>query len=205
MPSSQPSRHLPFHALMRALRAPGCPACELGQVSGERWLRTLFHEFVNDPGVRDRLRAARGFCARHTELAAQIGDHLGLCILQADLLADALGALNARPRDACPCCAAEREAATRGIAVLLDHLGEPDVSAAYRAGDGLCLPHLRQALSGGQTAQGVALAALEREKLQALVAQCELFIAHYAGRRRTEPMGPERDVWRRAGRKLAGG
>lgn len=51
--------------LKRALAAPGCPLCRLGEEAAHRYLRFVLHESVNDPATRDRLAAAWGFCRRH--------------------------------------------------------------------------------------------------------------------------------------------
>ncbi len=51
--------------LKRALAAPGCAVCRMGEEAVRRYLRFVLHESVNDPATRDRLAAAWGFCRRH--------------------------------------------------------------------------------------------------------------------------------------------
>ncbi|HLK55081.1 MAG TPA: hypothetical protein VKU00_00865, partial [Chthonomonadaceae bacterium] len=65
---------------------PLCALCRLTARSVERALRTLFAEFVNDPPTRQRFRQARGVCAAHIPLLAELGDALGVAILYHDLV-----------------------------------------------------------------------------------------------------------------------
>ena len=204
MPHDPPSRHLGFHRLLDALRLPGCPICRLVGSAGHRSLDTLFYGHVNDPGVREGLRQAEGFCARHVARALQAGNPLGGSIIYADVLRHVAGHLRRQPSGVCPCCATEATAATNAIVELVAHFEEEDVQAAYRAGNGLCLPHLRRALSQGDGRVCATLEQVEREKLQGLAQECDALVAksdyHHIG----EELGPERDAWKRAARKLAG-
>lgn len=190
---------------MDVLGQPGCPACRLADAAARDWLAALFHEHVNDPEIRARLRRSRGFCREHAEAAMKLGDALGCSIIYADLLTEAAGSLAGGGPEHCPACAVGRAAAQRALGTLLGHLAEDDVLAAYRAADGLCLRHLGQAiaLSRGPTAE--RLADMERERLARLAAECEAFVTKSDYRGIGEPKGPEGDAWQRAARKLAGG
>ena len=66
MAARRPSKHMTYHSLREALAAPGCAFCRLVASAVDRYLRALLHESVNDPEVRERLRASRGFCREHS-------------------------------------------------------------------------------------------------------------------------------------------
>jgi hypothetical protein len=199
-----PARHIEFHAVLEALPLSGCPACRLGDRAARRWLRSLFHESINDGPTRDLLRQSHGFCARHACLACRIGDALGWSILAADVTAAVLRDPLAQPTAPCPACAAERSATDRAIETLLAHIEEDDFASAYARSEGLCLPHLRQALRGGPTGARQRLERIEREKLTMLLAQLNAFVEHADYRHTAEAYGSERNAWLRAARKLSG-
>ncbi len=52
-------------ALKRAVMAPGCPICRVGEEAVQHYLRFVLHESVNDLATRSLLSAAWGFCRRH--------------------------------------------------------------------------------------------------------------------------------------------
>lgn len=197
-------RHSDFFALMEAVGRPGCPICRLADEAGRRFLRSLLYERVSDVDTRDQLRRDGGLCREHTAMLLAIGDALGSSIIYADLLQAAVEGRVARGR--CMVCRVAEDAAHRAIAALLAHIAEEDVLAAYIASDGLCLPHL--SLVTGSRRAGAAVTALEgieRQRLEALAAECREFVRKSDYRRRGEPLGAERDAWRRAALKLAGG
>jgi hypothetical protein len=81
------------HDLLADGRKAGCPACHGEHRAGWRYLDALLWEFVNDPGVRASLRASRGFCREHSEMALAVASEqaasLGMAILYEDLLGTA--------------------------------------------------------------------------------------------------------------------
>ena len=202
---AKPRRHLGFFALMEALQQPGCPACRLADRAGRRFLETLFDEQVTDPLTRARLRRARGFCRGHTEIVVGMGDALGSSIIYADLLAEVRQALRGGTSEQCPACQSGTDAAKRALSTLLGHLDEEDVLAAYRNGDGVCLEHLSQLTTEKNRSAASVLVEIERDRLQRLAAECEEFVAKSDYRRQGEALGPERNAWQRAARKLGGG
>ncbi len=184
---------------MEALERPGCPLCRLADEAGRRFLRALLYERVNDVPTRNELRRGGGFCRLHTGLLLSMGDALGASIIYADLLRSS----SAAPASdhTCLVCVAAQSATHRAMAALSRHIEEPDVLAAYSACDGLCLPHLAELTGPGAD----TIADIERERMEALAAECLEFVAKSDYRRRNEPMAAERDAWRRAALKLAGG
>lgn len=202
-----PGHHLDFFVLLEALQQVGCAACRLADQAGRRFLQTLFYEQVTDGIVRARLRRAGGFCREHTRLALKLGDALGSSIIYGDLLGEASRSLGGKsPARSCLVCQAGAEAARRGLKVLTAHLADADVLAAYQEGDGLCLDHLGQILGSKRSPDTAGtLLQIERERLQRLAEDCAEFVVKSDYRRIGETLGPERDAWQRAARKLGGG
>ena len=52
-------------ALKRAVMAPGCPICRVGEEAVQHYLRFVLHESVNDLATRSLVGAAWGFCRGH--------------------------------------------------------------------------------------------------------------------------------------------
>jgi hypothetical protein len=204
---------------MEALQEPGCPICWLAAAASKRWLQALFHEYINDAGVRLRLRSSGGFCSRHTRQMLGIGDPLGGSILYADVLRDSLDAPVASEEPTCLLCEYEARTALAALETLLEHIPEDDVQSAYDQSDGICWPHLRLATTGGRHRRGHLrvsstrdsgdpadlLLALERQKMMALVEECEGFVAKSDYRHSGRVTPGEGNAWRRAAWKLGGG
>jgi hypothetical protein len=190
---------------MDALRQGGCPICRLADEASQSRLQALFYELVNDLPTRERLREGGAFCPRHTRQALRIGDPLGGSIIYADLLRRARDANPSEWRTSCLLCDHEAEVVRGMLKVLLDHIEEDDVCAAYRASDGLCLAHLRQARAHSRRPETLRLAALERDIVAGLAKQCDGFVAKSDYRNSQSLCEGEGDAWRRAARKLGGG
>jgi hypothetical protein len=75
-----------FYDMRDALAQPGCPVCRLKAEYVEQFIGNLLYEKVNDPGLRDRIRAARGFCHEHAWELARRGAALGVAIILRDVL-----------------------------------------------------------------------------------------------------------------------
>ncbi len=81
------SRHRLYYDLLDAFGQEGCPICRLGKLTVARYLDILAYENVNDPGVRDKLRAARGFCNYHAyQFLEEIRDLLAVGIIYRDVV-----------------------------------------------------------------------------------------------------------------------
>ena len=207
----RPSRHLVYHELREALSEEGCALCRLRERSVERYLQGLLYESVNDPGVREKLRASRGFCPRHTWQVRRLGGPLGVSILWRDLLSqEALltGGPTGRRRGAsgehvCPACAIASDAERRYLEELGEHLTTGDLRAEYEASAGLCLPHVRLLARGTEQGREYLLT-VEREKVGRLREELSEIIRKHDYRFAAEPRGEEKDAWIRATRKLAG-
>ncbi len=85
-----------YAQLASALEEAGCPVCLLAARAVSRFLDGLSYEQINDPGLRERLRASRGFCNRHAwQFVEQVRDGLGTAILYGDILGTVLSSLRA--------------------------------------------------------------------------------------------------------------
>jgi len=208
--AERPSRHMTYHDLREAFAEAGCVVCRLVANAVDRYLRALLHERVNDPGVRERLRASFGFCREHSWQLQRRGDPLGISILWRDLLSQGVEGDDSSRRPGrrrpqiCPACEAAVEAERRYLGTLLDHIEVGELRNEYAASRGLCLPHVRAALAQALPEAKRFLMASESDKLARLSAELAEIIRKNDYRFREEPWGPEKDAWIRATGKLAG-
>ncbi len=163
------SNEATFDNLIRALELPGCAVCRLVARRGDAFLASYCYEHVNDIGLRESIRDARGFCQRHAHDLLDKLDTLAVAITYRDVLntlvreLDALGGGaaparrlgrfwrangggNMRVPAPCPACTAEAGAGARALDVLAEWLTDPRMAAALARGDPLCLDHLRGVL-----------------------------------------------------------
>ena len=215
-----------YHELLGDIRGPGCPVCRGCNMAAWRYIDSLLWEFVNDGGVRARLRRAHGFCREHAllalEVAAEQGAASGIATLYEDFLLharqEAIAVIGRRPRrllrtnsapdpvpldphERCPVCESVSRATDNYVRLLGG--SEPDSeigTAARRELRSLRLPHLRR---------GIELAAshddAERLLHVYLRGEAELrtdlheFLRKQSYVHRDEPVSQrERSSWRRA-------
>jgi hypothetical protein len=67
-----------------------CPVCQFSHEGVVHHIDALFYEQVNDPGVREKIRKARGFCRFHARMIARQRDELGSAIILKDVLSNDL-------------------------------------------------------------------------------------------------------------------
>jgi hypothetical protein len=149
------SRHSTFYDVLEALGQPGCAICTLVARTRWRYLDSLAYEHVNDPGVREKIREALGFCNRHAWYFVEaVREVFGAAIIYRDILHTVQratsggltrGALD--PTGPCPACAAEWQAAADALLILSEAMDEPDFRSALAQSEGLCGPHLLQAMA----------------------------------------------------------
>ncbi len=200
-----------YSDILEAFAAEGCPVCSLVERDTRRALDALMYESVNDPKTRERIRRARGFCARHVEMLIENPSVLGLAIIGADLVGEAMARLEERPArwkqapaPACPACERARQWETDTLTTLAAAAGNADLRAGYAASGGLCLPHLDRVLHLAAPADRAWIAETERQILDALRAHLREVIRKSDYRFQDEPAGEEAGSWRRALWKLAG-
>jgi hypothetical protein len=222
-----------FYDLRDAMAQPGCPVCRLKADAVERFLDTLLWENVNDPGARQDIRQARGFCHQHAWQLIQGGAASGAVIIMRDVVQNVLRILESArlepampggflrrtqpaaaaelvaelaPQLSCPACAQAEMVESGLITTLVEGLrGEDGLLQAYRASEGLCLPHLRQALSMARDPDVAAVLVDTQcaiwEKLEGHLSE---IIRKFDYRYREEPRGEETGAAARAVAALSG-
>jgi|YNPNPStandDraft_1061719.scaffolds.fasta_scaffold14669_2 hypothetical protein len=166
-----------------ACAAGGCVVCAHNDRATRRYLANLLYENVLDVELRAALVAARGFCAAHARLLAEValaeaGGRLGVATLYETVVhrleADLRGALNGlslpQPRrrpghkiaaalkahGVCPACRVLDESEqtfAHGLTQVVAAPGEG--RTLFQSSEGLCLPHLRQCLQLAETKTAV--------------------------------------------------
>ncbi|HEX6291804.1 MAG TPA: DUF6062 family protein [Herpetosiphonaceae bacterium] len=221
----KPPSRTDLHA---AYTAAGCGVCGLLMRSERRYIDATLYEHVTDVRWRAEVRAARGFCALHTQHVLEVGrSALGVSLVAADILKTlrealtatdaggtisrlraALGASNPsasalQPQQPCPICTYLADLGAVYIAALLDDIATDEGRAAYARSAGLCLPHFLMAVRRG----GPGLATLTTHQAQVwerLEAELSEFARKSDYRFADETIDAERDAWRRALLLLSG-
>lgn len=84
-----------YFALLEAFGKKGCPVCRFMAEFSLTYLGAFFYEQVNDVGLRQKLRASRGFCNWHAWQARQIASSaLGVAIVANDLITEEMTRLD---------------------------------------------------------------------------------------------------------------
>lgn len=223
---SSHGKHLTYFALMEALEGEGCPLCVLVLGALRRYFDSLVYEQVNDPLIRENLRASQGFCAAHGEMLRQARSGLGSAIMHRDLLntiarrlereshsqqspADWLQGLvqGGRTRHAlplaatlpCPACVYACESEQKYVDTLLGNWGDEELRSAFRSSAGLCLPHLRMTLGRARDPESFeAMKTAQLEIWGELIGELDEFVRKHDYRFSGEPMGEEGTSWSRA-------
>lgn len=210
-----------------------CPVCSLRDRAERRYIDIAFYDQVTNVQWRGQIRAARGFCVPHTTRIIDEGrSAVGIALIADDLLktlqeqlgtavpeapsawSRLLGGLGSgsralagrlRATGPCPLCAHVQEYAPVHIRSLLQDLQTAEGQRLYATSAGLCVPHLVQTLEIGEPAGGItALIERQKEVWRDLEAELQEFIRKNDYQFAGEPIGAERDAWRRAFRLLAG-
>ena len=211
-------KHALYFDLIDACAETGCPVCRLSLKSTRRYLDGVMYEYVNDPGARDDLRAARGYCNKHAWWLTEIhGASLGVAIVYEDILRSVAGAVEGvpdghkararaeellkrlRPAGECPACTHRDTKEGHVLNTLLKHIHDERLAAALKTSSGLCLPHLVRAVELVKDNNTLGrLAALQQEKLVRLQNELAEFIRKSDYRFQAEGFGQEGNSWRRA-------
>ena len=225
----QPRRHAGEHDLIAAFGMAGCPVCRLASEAVDAYLTAVCYEQVNDLDLRAQLRAAGGFCRPHAHrfLRQRLGQFASAIVYRdvlntargrirdhqpargGSFLGGLLGQRGARKGIAtggapnCPACAALSEAEERHIGTVVSRITRPEFLAAYRAGEGLCLPHLDRALEADGEAPRL-LAEVAVEKLGTIVAELDEYIRKHDYRFQDESLAGAEDVPSRAIERAVG-
>lgn len=219
-PIGRPGRRddLVLARVREALSLGGCPVCRLAHHAVHRFLDTFLYERVNDPGTREELRAAWGFCPQHAwMLPAQRHPVLGVAITYLDLLRRLRSRLDTflcrrrgglaralwsslRPSASCPACRHLRRMEEVYAASVADHASDPELRRALSGPAALCLPHLLLASSLARSEEAVRdLAASYRQAVLQLEADLSELVRRHDYRFRHEGLTPEQATsWLRA-------
>ena len=213
--------------LERAFKKKGCALCHLEYKAVKHFLDSILYESVNDPEIRERTRAALGFCNRHAWQMRHIGGNaLGTAFLQRTALdewqkqLDRVGAPNGKTRiekyreevaaanqATAPClgCQQQAEIEKRHIETFLAALVEPDFRQLVRGSGGLCRVHFSAACLMGNDPHALGmLIEIQGEINRGLLGELDEFIRKSDYRFVAEGFGAEGDSWIRAIECLSG-
>ncbi len=228
MAARKPRRHAGEHDLIEAFSQPGYPVCRLATEAVDAYLTSVCYEQVNDLDLREQLRSAGGFCRAHAErfIKQRLGQ-LAAAIVYRDVLSTARKRLagggwggsgrsklvalftggrsrtESRSLPPCPGCEAYEEAEGRYLSALKNRLVDPTVRERYRAGDGLCLPHIDRALQSDD-AGARALAEVAIEMLGTIVGELDEYIRKHDYRFHTAVWDGGEDTPERAVERAVG-
>jgi hypothetical protein len=219
--------------LVEAFGKPGCPVCRLTRKDVEGYLHSLLFEGFRFPENHERFRAGRGLCNAHAWQMADSfkGALLNIGVYYRGAVKNAIQALEAPPAAAArsglarllgggepssavaasleptgPCVACEIRVTSEKLytRTIGEHITDRRLADAYRASNGVCLPHFRTALRYARGAGERELVAIQRGIWEALIAELDEFKEMHDHRHTGEWMGEEGDSWLRALRSLAG-
>lgn len=212
-----------YYDLMERFTRPGCPICKLLQRDVGRYLDSLRYEYLNDVPTVKAMRAARGLCNDHSWQFADTKGNAGAIALLYGHALDALTSVEAarsgfnllrgkasaaqalEPEASCPACQHLDTMQTHLIEVFAGFLSEDRFVEAFRASEGLCLPHVGLALREiDRPKEADLLLTIQRERWVALQAELDEFIRKSDLHYRDETFGEESDSWRRALVAIAG-
>ncbi len=223
-----PDHDVLYHEILESLQAGGCAICRLARRASDSYLHALIYEGVTDVKLREALRAARGLCYRHAwRLAATRGAVLGTAIVYRDVINTLTKALEAQPAvgsrfrlpglgqggltqalapaASCPACTLEDDAQDRAARILVKHLDDAAIGAAYLAAGGLCLPHFQVALAHAGPAGVKTLADCQAQAWRRLRDELDELIRKHDYRFRHELVtDAEAIAWQRAVAAVAG-
>jgi Family of unknown function (DUF6062) len=203
---------LSYFDLVETFAEPGCALCNLLLRDADRFLDSLLYEHVTDPDIHRKFRASRGLCNEHSwQLIRHKGNSLGIAVLYGAVIDEVMKLIDQPPRarrsladrleptGPCMACRLLADAEKRFIQVLIEYIADPKLDTAYRASDGLCLPHFRETLRQTRDLdRQQTLLAIQKAIWSRLRTDLEEFEAKNDYRRIHEPMGTEGNSWVRA-------
>lgn len=220
-------KHTAYYELLKQLGQPDCPICALAHRRTHAFLERYLDEGVVHEDTWDRLVAAGGWCGRHAHEIEGFDDGLAVSLFYGYLLKKKTEALHAgkpllphtpgtieastmlgrlRGQDAqleCPACAIEHETERTQAHLVAKALDESEAVAAMDAHPGFCLGHVDLVLQRADEKHRAAFRAQQSKKLQTLADELELFVRR-SEHGATEPIGAERDAWKRALKRYYG-
>lgn len=221
--SAMKEKGLEFFAVLEALRtAQRCPLCELEVRGIQKYFDSLLYESVNDPGVRARLREARGYCGRHAHVLLGFRNGLATAILYREQLEEFAKYLAAGPsrqsrarrshprgtwtqEDRCPACAVQITLRTCYQDVLAAWLLEEPLRSAFEQAHAFCVPHFLLCAEHMRVSETRRfLREVQAHKVTLLLNDLAEFIRKHDYRFSAEGFGREGTAWREAVLMMAG-
>jgi len=216
-------KHTTYYNFLDALKEQGCPVCFLVKKGTHKTMDDFLYESVNDPGLRQEIKASQGFCNRHAWQLQKFGDGFGQAIVYSDLMNIILNKLEAigasfsvkemlkkilpgiSKKHICMFCRQEGEVEERYISVFWESFSDPEFSVSYKNSFGLCLPHIVFAIKKCRNKESSKeFLEIESPKLSSLVEELKEFSRKHDYRFSNEKFGKEGDSWIRAIEKLIG-
>jgi hypothetical protein len=215
-------KHTTYLNLLEALKE-GCPLCFLVRKTTQRLMADFLYESVNDPGIREDIKASQGFCNRHAWQLQKFGDGLGQAIIYSDLMNAVSKELKERDESVaikelvksishrttkkriCIFCRQEKDTEERYVSVFWESFDDLEFSLHYKNSFGLCLPHLAVALKKCKSKKfSNELVNIESQKLSNLIGELKEFMRKHDYRFSQEKFGKEGNSWIRAVEKSTG-
>jgi len=210
-------RHAPYHLLLEAFEAPGCPVCAIVDRHVLRYLDMLIYEHVNDIQMREELRrgAALGAAIIYRDVLHALRERMASATSGGPMLPGsrsrrargpfARGAAQADPHTQCPACAVRLREEEAFLGTVLAHTEDWQFMERYTASGGLCFVHLDQALAMNRDSKA-AQRLLEGHGpiVDRLIAELDEFQRKHDYRFRGEPLGEEATSWKRAIEMVSG-
>ncbi len=220
-----------YYDLIEAFTQTGCAVCRLVKRDVQRHIDEILYEHVTDTAMYNRFRASRGLCAEHGQLLLGFGNALGIATLYEAVLdklvslsQDGLGISTTRTLSRLlsksngqaladmlapdqPCIACEMQSASddRYADILGEYIQDDKLQTAYRQSDGLCLSHIRHALTRAKTGDNAKLLlTIQAEIWHKLRTELAEFRRKYDFQHVDEAMGAEGDSWMRAVLRVGG-
>lgn len=222
-----------YFDLIETFAKPGCALCNLLLRDTDRFIDSLLYEYVMETDTQQTFRAARGLCNEHSWRLThyQGGGALNIAVLYQATLDEVLNAikqagvdnpspswlgrfLNGKtggladalePSAPCMVCESLNAAEKHYVLTICQHMADPRLQAAYRASEGLCLPHFRRTLREMTDPDNLqVLIVIQTAIWTKLYAELGTFREKYDFNRAGEIMGSEGDSWLRALARMAG-
>lgn len=217
-----------------ALVLPGCPVCRLVLQRVSQSLESIQDELVLDPGYREKIDAAWGFCNVHAQQWLDEAQPLSTAIIYEAVLGRVSrelervspgrvgrgGQLRSRLPGAqsgnrtcsmlvesrvCPLCVVREEQERQVVLHLLEELTAASFRERYRESDGLCVSHVNLAFCVGPAPEAVeALRARMQQSHEELRDQLREVIRKHDYRYRDEIAGPEWNAIEQSVRHVSG-
>lgn len=203
-----------YYDLIETFPKAGCAVCNLLLHDADQHMDSILYEYVTDSDTIYGFRGSRGFCNEHGwQLMNYIGGKLGAALLYQGALDEILKILGSdegknkffgrkslaeklAPQNDCLICQAQNRTEKTYLEIFAGYLADEKFQAAFRASDGLCLPHFRLALAQPKI-DSALLTTIQRALWVKSYGDVEEFVLHSA-------FLDDKEKWMRVVRQLCG-